>query len=114
MYNYDLLCLTNDDNFIYETPVIGYYHINNNLPLLSDIYREYNIKELGKSYYFLIDMPSNADNNDKLYIVRVAIFLGQVCVTNNYNWKKYNSFYTFKNTFITTNNYYQHTVLSYK
>jgi len=74
-----LLYLKNDNNTRYETPVIGYYKPRN-MPhycVTTDmrcIFREKKHNEIGKCYYFYIDVPT-INSND--IIIRVLIFLGR-------------------------------------
>jgi len=68
--NLKLLQLTNEDNVIYETPVVGYYNTNN------DIFREKRIEKYEKCYYFDIKYTSDSK-------MRAAIFLKRTGLLND-------------------------------
>ena len=68
--NPKLLQLTNEDDVIYETPVIGYYNTNN------DIFREKRIEKYEKCYYFDIKYTTEG-------IMRAALFLKRTGLLND-------------------------------
>ena len=68
--NPKLLQLTNEDDVIYESPVVGYYNTNN------DIYREKRIEKYEKCYYFDIKYTTEG-------ITRAALFLKRTGLLND-------------------------------
>ena len=103
--NRSLLKLKNEDEVIYEIPVVGYYIVTNCEQ--TDIYREKKIDKYEKCYYFHINMPLNKQT------IRSALFLKETGLINDdfsncnsivYNKKNYTSYYLIKD-------YAQHTIL---
>lgn len=68
--NPDLCQLKNEDDMVYESPVVGYYFGTN------DIYRENRIEKYGKCYYFDIIYSTNS-------IMRAALFLKRTGLLND-------------------------------
>ena len=68
--NPELLHLTNEDDVIYESPVVGYYNTNN------DIFREKRIEKYEKCYYFDIKYTTEG-------ITRAALFLKRTGLLND-------------------------------
>jgi hypothetical protein len=104
--NQELLVLKNEDEVIYETPVIGYYITSREQ---NDIYREKRIDKYEKCYYFHINIPENSQKN----IIRSALFLKKTGLINN-NLSDYNSIvYNKKNcvSYYLIKDYAQHTIL---
>ena len=106
IHNQTLLKLKNDNEVVYEIPVVGYYIVNDKLNS-SDIYREKRIDKYEKCYYFHINMPLNKQT------IRSALFLKETGLINDefsncnsivYNKKNYTSYYLIKD-------YAQHTIL---
>ena len=106
IHNPTLLSLKNEDEVIYEIPVIGYI-INFINCKQADIYREKKIDKYEKCYYFHI----NVDNKP---VIRSALFLKKTGLINDdfskcnsivYNKKNCTSYYLIKD-------YAQHTILT--
>jgi hypothetical protein len=105
MNNPTLLKLKNETDNVYETPVIGYYILNDKQ---TDIYREKKIDKYEKCYYFHINMPLNKQT------IRSVLFLKKTGLINDdfsrcnsivYNKRNYTSYYLIKD-------YAQHTILA--
>lgn len=104
--NQDLLVLKNEDEVIYETPVVGYYITTCEQ---NDIYREKRIDKYEKCYYFHINIPEHSEKK----IIRSALFLKKTGLINN-NLSDYNSIvYNKKNcvSYYLIKDYAQHTIL---
>lgn len=101
----ELLVLKNEDEFIYETPVIGYYMITREQ---NDIYREKRIDKYEKCYYFHINMPINYSNK---LIVRSALFLKRTGLMDD-NFSNLDSLVYNNNHYYLIKDYAQHTVIS--
>lgn len=97
--NPNLLQLTNEDDVIYETPVVGYYNTNN------DIFREKRIEKYEKCYYFDIKYTSDSK-------MRAAIFLKRTGLIND-TFHKFDSIvYNNKDMhYYLIKSYAQHTVI---
>jgi hypothetical protein len=97
--NPELLHLTNEDDVIYETPVIGYYNTNN------DIYREKRIEKYEKCYYFDIKYTNDGITRAVLFLKRTGLLNDDF---NNFDSIVYNNkdmhYYLIKS-------YAQHTVI---
>jgi len=104
--NRSLLKLKNEDEVIYEIPVIGY--ISNSINCKQeDVYREKKIDKYEKCYYFHINVENKS-------VTRCALFLKQTGLINDdfskcnsivYNKKNCTSYYLIKD-------YAHHTILS--
>jgi hypothetical protein len=108
--NPTLSSLKNEDDVIYDTPVIGYI-INSINCKQTDIYREKKIDKYEKCYYFHINMPFNVEKKN---VIRSVLFLKQTGLINDdflkcnsivYNKKNCTSYYLIKD-------YAQHTILT--
>lgn len=103
-----LLQLKNEEDIIYETPVIGYYICDNET---NDIYRENRIDKYGKCYYFDINMPEkqivNCNN-----IIRAAIFLNRTGLINNTFHNLDSIVYNKDKHYYLIKSYAQHTALA--
>jgi len=97
--NPELLQLTNEDDKIYETPVIGYYNTNN------DIFREKRIEKYEKCYYFDIKYTTDSIMRAVLFLKRTGLLNDDF---NNFDSIVYNNkdmhYYLIKS-------YAQHTVI---
>jgi hypothetical protein len=104
-----LLQLKNDEDVIYETPVIGYYTCDNET---NDIYRENRIDKYGKCYYFYINIPEKQLVNYN-NIIRAAIFLNRTGLINNTFHNLDSIVYNNKDMhYYLIKSYAQHTVLA--
>jgi len=102
--NGQLLVLTNEDDVLYETPVVGYYIATHN-----DIYREKRLDNYEKCYYFHITMPAHSPKT----MIRAVLFLKKTGLIND-NFSDYDSIvYTKKNciSYYLIKAYAQHTIL---
>ena len=112
-----LIYLKNNNNFIFETPIICYYKITNTLENieLADIYHDNIIKELSPGYYLHYNIPKSKEYET---LLRIIVFVGNVSfkqldIYNNdetidslfFIHKNINKYYLIKN-------YDQHTILS--
>ena len=108
-----LLYLKNENEDVYETPVIGYFPAATNMTIpdeLIDVYRETKNNKLGKCYYFRLKNTGN---------IRAVIFLGRMGMMSSHNEQKEDNFAGF-NSFLfkdddaqyyAINEYKQHTTL---
>ena len=103
--NRSLLNLKNEDEVIYEIPVIGYISNSTNCKQV-DVYREKKIDKYEKCYYFHINVENKS-------VIRCVLFLKQTGLINDdfskcnsivYNKKNCTSYYLIKD-------YAQHTIL---
>ena len=103
--NRTLLKLKNENEVVYEIPVVGYYIVNDKLNSF-DIYREKKIDKYEKCYYFHINVENKS-------VIRCALFLKKTGLINDdfskcnsivYNKKNCTSYYLIKD-------YAQHTIL---
>jgi hypothetical protein len=104
-----MLFLTNEEDMVYEYPVIGYY-----LPQTDclhdetiDIFREMKYDKYGKCYYFHINLPMN----DRP-IMRTALFLQRTGLIND-SLNEYNSivYHTKQAQYYLIKSYAQHLLL---
>ena len=103
--NPTFLILKDEQNRIYESPMVGYKrHENNCHENEMDIYRETRDPAFGKCYYLDREMPTTTDN-----IMRIAFFAGKMVLNRE---KSYDSFLCIKNHCYILQNYNQHIVLS--
>ena len=103
--NRTLLNLKNENDMIYEVPVIGYISNSTNSKQ-ADIYREKKLDKYEKCYYFHINVENKS-------VIRCVLFLKQTGLLNDdfskcnsivYNKKNCTSYYLIKE-------YAQHTIL---
>jgi len=108
--NTALLILKNDNDVIYETPVIGYYVGSKEGRLDEmDIYREIKNDKYGKCYYFHMKMPDKSNR-----IMRTVLFLQRTGLMNNIFDSCNSIIYRNNNTyFFLIKKYEQHTVIAY-
>jgi hypothetical protein len=108
--NRSLLKLKNENEVIYEIPVIGYISNSINCKQV-DVYREKRIDKYEKCYYFHINVPFNLT---KKSVIRCVLFLKQTGLIND-DFSKCNSIvYNKKNciSYYLIKDYEQHTILS--
>ena len=105
-----LLQLNDEEEVVYESPVVGYYMCNKDIcnKETNDIYREVKFDKYGKCYYFYINMPKR----DNFIITRAALFLKHTGLLND-NFDEIDSIvYNNKDShYYLIKSYAQHTVL---
>lgn len=107
--NLNFLILKSTDNYIYETPMIGYYYSQQ--PLTTrieemDIYRKTIIPLLGKCYYLDIDIKPSIYS-----ILRIAFFAGKMLIEGEKD-RVYDSLLSPSVNKYIIQNYNQHCIIS--
>jgi hypothetical protein len=77
--NQSLLILRNDDDIIYNTPVVGYYESKSSSKDFKeiDIFKESLKNKLGK--YYLFSAALSSEKNDSIFM-RAVVFLNEVSI----------------------------------
>jgi hypothetical protein len=111
--NQSLLILRNDDDIIYNTPVVGYYESKSSSKDFKeiDIFKESLKNKLGK--YYLFSAALSSEKNDSIFM-RAVVFLNEVSINEEKPHLKTSIIYN-KNGNITyaIKHYSQHMPLSY-
>jgi hypothetical protein len=101
--NPDLLSLKNENELIYESPMIGYY-------TSSDLYRSFINPVAGKAYYLYNEFPTEEVER----ITRTVFFPGKMCLGINDSYANYDSILCYVNNIqrFIIKNYNQQTEIS--